>query len=132
MSEPLRKRLRALTASIAATALDVVTLLALVRVAHVTAGLAAAAGCIAGGALNFVLSRRWVFAARGRSATRQLAAYGVLVVLGSAVMAGVLVHAGTALLGAPILAAKATAAALVFVTWTYPVSERVVFRKELA
>lgn len=125
----LRKPMRAAFASAAATAVDVATLLLLVRVAHVTAGVAAALGCLAGGAMNFALGRRWVFAARGRVG-RQLALYGVLVVVGGALLAGTLVHLATAELGAPVVAARAGVAAVVFALWTYPVSERVVFRKE--
>ena len=125
--QAMLKRLRAAAVSVLATLLDVTTLLLLVRVAHLTAGVAAAIGCLLGGVVNFALARRWVFAARGGSPTRQLALYGVLVVAGSAVLCGGLVGFATATLGAPVVVAKGAAAALVFLGWTYPISARVVF-----
>jgi putative flippase GtrA len=123
-------KLKAATASVLATVFDVATLLVLVQLARVEAGIAAAIGCLVGGSVNFLLSRRWVFAARKqRAAGKQLALYGLLVVAGSAVLAGTLVHVATATLGAPLVVAKGAAAALVFVLWSYPISARVVFAR---
>jgi putative flippase GtrA len=121
---------RLLASSAAATAVDVAVLLVLVGVGRIAPGLAAVLGCLAGGVVGFVLARRFVFEARGRDWLRQVAAYGLLVVLGGALIAGLLVHVATAGMGAPVLLAKAIAACLVLAGWNYPLSAYVVFRKE--
>lgn len=122
----LRHMGRALVSSAVASAVDVLALAALVTLAHLAAGTAAAVGGVLGGAVNFLVSRRWVFRKRKASALRQVALYGVLVVLGGALLGGALVHVSTGL-GAPLFLAKAGATALVFTLWTYPVSTHVVF-----
>ena len=127
---------RAATSSALASAADVVVLLALVRTAHVKVGLAAALGCLAGGTVNFLITRRWVFRPRtpgpasARRTLQQMALYGLLIVLGGAVLGGAVIHVAVALLAMSMLGAKLLAAALVFICWNYPVSALVVFKKE--
>jgi putative flippase GtrA len=127
----IKRLLKALTSGAAATVIDVLTLAALVRLSHLAAGVAAAIGCLVGGLSNFILARRWVFAARDGNPARQLALYGVLIVLGGAVLGGTIVEMGVGF-GASIVAAKVVATVLVFLLWNYPISARLVFRKELA
>jgi putative flippase GtrA len=121
---------RALASSAVASGVDVVTLLALIHVTHVTAGVAAAIGCLAGGIANFALSRAWVFQSKGQ-AMRQLVTYGILVVGCGALLSGAVVQLATVALGLSVLAAKCAAAVLVFFGWNYPIAARLVFRKEL-
>jgi len=129
----LQRALRAATSSALASACDVLILLALLRAAHVAAGTAAALGCLAGGLINFTLTRRWVFRPRrsnSRSTAQQLALYGLLVIAGGALLAGAIVHVATVRFAVPVLSAKALAAVLVFCLWNYPVSSMVVFRRK--
>lgn len=110
-----------------ATAVDTAVLVALCWGAGVVPGLAALLGCLAGGALNFAINRRWIFRATDRSWIVQALAYGVIVVGGGAIVSGLAVAAGVAV-GLPLLAAKVGAAGVSLVAWTYPISARVVFR----
>lgn len=120
-----------LAASTAATLLDVLSLLVLVTLAWIPAGLAAAIGCLVGGAANFTLSRLWVFGERGRRAgwPRQLALYVVTVVAAGALLSGGIVHF-VVHLGVSVLVAKALAATFTMAFWNYPVQLLVVFKKE--
>jgi putative flippase GtrA len=122
---------RSAISGVVASGVDVVTLLALVHVTQMAAGLAAGVGCLAGGVANFALARQWVFGARGNAA-RQLVLYGLLVVGGGALASGAVVQVATVTLGLSVLAAKLAAAILVFFGWNYPISSRLVFRKEPA
>ncbi len=126
----LPRPLRAGIASLLASVVDLATLLLIAQTAHVAAGLAVALGCLAGGAVNFALSRRWVFRTRGAGRRRQFALYGFVIVGGGAVLAGLLVQLATTTLGAPLLPARCAIAVVLFVCWNYPLSSLVVFAKE--
>jgi putative flippase GtrA len=120
----LVRGLKLVIASTAAGAVDFVTLFTLVGLAHVAAGVAALIGCLLGGAVNFGINRRWVFAARGaRGTLGQGGRY-------FAVLVGGLVHLAVQRLGAPVLTARLAVALLVLFAWNYPVSKHVVFREE--
>src|SRR5205085_9075272 len=99
---------RLLFASATATLADAAVLVALCRLAGVSAGIAAAIGSLVGGAVNFVLNRTLVFDAVSSPWHRQAAHYAVIVVGGGAAVSGVAVAAFTAV-GLPILVAKAIA-----------------------
>lgn len=119
--------LRVLAASAAASLTDVVMLLTLVALA-VPVAAATAIGCLCGGAVNYVITRRFVFRLRHTGAWRRFAAYmGVVVGAGAAVSSAV-VHVGSVALGLPILVAKAIAAALVLAAWNYPIAKRLFLR----
>jgi putative flippase GtrA len=119
-----------IASSTAASALDVTVLIALCHLGHLAAGAAAALGALAGGALNFALTRRWVFRGGGTGRWwRQAAAYGVLVVLCGALLSGLIVQLWMTRLGGPVLLAKLGAAALVLLGWNYPIASRVVFAR---
>jgi len=125
----LQRPFRLIASSTVASAADVATLLCLVALGHLAQGPATVLGCLVGGGVNFLLSRAWVFEDRGGSPLRQAALYALFAVLGGALLSGGIVHVATQL-GAPVLAAKGVAAALVLGAWNYPVSTLLVFRKE--
>ena len=114
---------RQLVSSGIATSFDLVVLFALCHAAGVAPGIAAVAGAALGGAVNFAISRSWVFETRN-SMLPQLYLYLVLVVAGGALINGAVVSA-VATIGAPLLIAKALAIGAVMVGWTYPVSARI-------
>jgi putative flippase GtrA len=118
--------LRVLVASGAATAADTAVLLLLCWGVGLSAGLAAGAGSVAGGAVNFAINRTFIFGGGAGDWWTQALRYGVIVVLGGAVISGVAVAALVAT-GLPLLVAKAAAVVLTLVVWTYPMSARVVF-----
>jgi putative flippase GtrA len=115
--------------SVAASVVDLGTLLLLLHLFQLWPGVAGGLGCVAGGAVNFTLNRRWVFDARTGGWLTQLLRYGLLVVLGGALIAGAAIQLAVALLGLPVLLAKGIAAVLVLACWNYPVSSRLVFDK---
>ena len=118
-----------MASSAAASALDVTVLVALVHLGHLAAGPAAALGALVGGALNFALTRRFVFRGASGCVWRQAAAYGLLIVVGGALLSGLIVQLWMTRLGGPILIAKLAAAGLVLIGWNYPIASRVVFAR---
>lgn len=126
MHRPLGRVLRLLIGSATATSVDAVVLLTLVWVLRVPITIATVLGCLCGGAVNFALTRAWVFGSRDRAWVAQAVRYFVVVVGGGALVSGAAVAALTAL-GLPLFVAKAGAIATTMVSWTYPMSARVVF-----
>jgi putative flippase GtrA len=122
----LPRLLRLLIASCVATTADSAVLFVLCWQLGVAPGLAAAAGCLVGGAVNFAIGRAWVFRARDRAWWRQAARYALIVVGGGAVVSGLVVAALVAA-HLPLALAKAAAVVIVLCAWTYPMSARVVF-----
>jgi putative flippase GtrA len=124
MTGAIKRLVRVVLAGGIATAVDALVLGILYFACDVPAGRAALAGALAGGAVNFVLNRTWVFSVTG-SWWRQALLYGMVVVggavLGSAIVATV--HG----FGVPVMLAKVAAIGIVLVAWTYPMSARVVF-----
>jgi putative flippase GtrA len=110
-----------------ATAIDVVTLIALVELlgSHVT--IAAFLAAVAGGVGNFAVNKYWAFKDRSPVDLRQVASYAI-VSLVTAMFVASMVHVLAVLLGVPYLLAKAIAAALAFILWSYPAQSRLVFR----
>lgn len=119
----MHRLFRQLVASGTSTIADTATLLVLVHV--LPAGIAAAIGCFVGGAINFTISRAFVFRSAG-TWWRQAARYAVIVVGGGAVVSGLAVAALVAA-HLPLLVAKAIAIVTTLLAWTYPMSARVVF-----
>lgn len=109
-----------------ATLVDTALLFVLVHAAGVVAGLAAFAGSLAGGAVNFAISRRWVFAASVAGWIGQALRYAAIVVAGGAVVSAAAVAALYAI-GLPLLIAKGAAVLITMAAWTYPMASRVVF-----
>jgi putative flippase GtrA len=119
--------LRVVTVGGIATATDTVVLAVLYYGYALSAAKAAVVGSLVGGAVNFLLNRSWVFGATAGTWWRQAVLYATIVVGGGAVLGGGVV-AGLHAFGIPVLLAKCAAIGLVLVTWTYPMSARVVFR----
>ena len=123
----LTRLLRVVMAGGIATALDTLVLAALFFAYDVSAGQAALCGSLAGGAVNFVLNRKFVFGATQGDWRRQALLYAVVVVGGGAIVSAVAVAAMHGV-GIPVMLAKLGAIGVVLVAWTYPMSARVVFR----
>ena len=123
----MTRMVRVAVAGGGATAIDTLVLLALYRLAGVAAGSAAVCGCLVGGAVNFVVNRRWVFRAAAAALWKQAVLYAIVIVGGSALVTGTIV-AGLHRLGMSLVIAKLAAIGIVLVGWTYPMSARVVFR----
>jgi putative flippase GtrA len=126
MHDVLDRGLRLVLASTAATAADVAALLLLANGLHLPDALAATLACLIGGALNFYLCRAWL-----RAPSANPALYAGLIVAGGSLWSGLLVHAAVARFHAPLLLAKAVAAAVVLLAWNYPISTLVVFPRPL-
>lgn len=122
----LPRLLRLLIASCVATTADSAVLFVLCWRLGAAPGLAATAGALVGGAVNFAIGRAWVFRARDRAWWRQAARYALIVVGGGAVVSGLAVAALVAV-HLPLPLAKAAAVVIVLLAWTYPMSARVVF-----
>ncbi|HLU65305.1 MAG TPA: GtrA family protein [Kofleriaceae bacterium] len=109
-----------------ATAIDVGALVFLVEAlsSHVT--LAAFFAATLGGIANFLINKYWAFDDEAPLEIRQITLYAMVSVVTAAFVA-VAVHILAVLIGLPYLLAKAIAAALVFLCWTYPAQSRLVF-----
>jgi putative flippase GtrA len=110
-----------------ATAIDVATLVVLVELVRVHVTPAAFLAATMGGATNFLVNKYWAFRDRSRIDLRQVATYA-LVALVTAMFVAASVHVLAVLVGLPYLLAKAIAAGLVFLFWSYPAQARLVFR----
>ncbi len=119
---------RMLLTGVAATLVDVTTLMALAVVGWIPIGLAAVTGAFAGGAANFFMIRRWVFAVRG-AWLKQFVLYNLCVVAAGALLCGGIVHVAVHA-GLAVVAAKGIASIVTLIVWNYPVSAHVVFREE--
>ena len=98
----------------------------LVELAAVTPALAAAGAALAGAGVVFALNRRWAFRDPRPLDVRQVLAFAA-VAGGSALINAGVVHLLAGVLRLAYLAAKAVSAAVVFLTWSYPVQARLVF-----
>lgn len=121
-----KRMMRVGVSGIVATGIDVAALIALVEVfrSHVT--VAAFIAAALGGVTNFFMNKYWAFDDESPLEIRQVAIYA-LVSLVTAAFTAAAIHILAVLIGIPYLIAKAIAAALVFVLWTYPAQARLVF-----
>ena len=110
-----------------ATALDVSALVVLIEVFGVYVTIAAFVAAISGGVANFLVNKFWAFGDRTSIGVRQIATYAFVSLTTGLFVAGA-VHIFAVGLGWPYLIAKAIAAALVFVAWSYPAQAKLVFR----
>lgn len=118
-----RRLSRQLTASVIATAIDLVLLLTLCFAAGVPPSIAAGTGAVAGGVVNFAIGRAWVFESRGPVLAQAVGYAGLVLVCGALLNAAIV---GTVVAtGVPLLIAKAFAVAAVMIGWTYPASSRI-------
>jgi putative flippase GtrA len=109
-----------------ATGVDVAALVLLVELfrSHVT--IAAFLAATLGGVTNFLINKYWAFDDEAPLEVRQITIYA-LVALVTAAFTAAAIHILAVLIGVPYLIAKAIAAALVFLIWTYPAQARLVF-----
>lgn len=121
----IARLLRVLVSSGAATVADTGVLFGLVHAAGVAPALATVIGALLGGAVNFALTRAWVFDRRGPGWLAQAARYFVVVVGGGALVSAAVVAAALAV-GAPLLVAKTLAVVVTLTSWTYPMARRVI------
>ncbi len=110
---------------IAATAVDVATLVLLVHAGEPIA-LSAFCGASAGAATGFSLNKYLAFRDRSRITWQQLGRFGIVAVATALLMA-LAMEIVAVKLGVPYLAAKLVCSTLVFLAWTYPAQRRLVF-----
>jgi putative flippase GtrA len=122
----VKRALRVSASSILATTVDVVALIALVELAGVHVTVAAFLAAVCGGVTNFLVNKYWAFADNAPLDVRQVSLY-VLVSLANAMFVAASLHVFAVLIGVPYLMAKAAAAALVFLLWSYPAQAKLVF-----
>ncbi len=111
---------------VVATGIDIAALILLVEAlrSHVT--LAAFLAAALGGVCNFLINKYWAFRDGSRIDLRQVTVYGFVSLVTAAFVAAA-VHVLAVVMVLPYLLAKAIAAALVFLVWTYPAQSRLVF-----
>jgi putative flippase GtrA len=126
VSDVTKRMMRVGVSGVVATGVDVAALILLVELfrSHVT--IAAFLAAALGGVTNFVINKYWAFDDDAPLEIRQVAIYA-LVSLVTAAFTAAAIHILAVLIGIPYLIAKAIAAALVFVIWTYPAQARLVF-----
>lgn len=122
----LKRVMRVSASSILATTVDVVALVALVEVVGMHVTVAAFLAAVCGGVTNFLVNKYWAFADHAPLDVRQVSLY-VLVSLANAMFVAASLHVFAVLIGVPYLLAKAAAAALVFLLWSYPAQAKLVF-----
>jgi putative flippase GtrA len=111
---------------VVATSIDIAALVLLVEAlgSHVT--LAAFLAATLGGVSNFLINKYWAFRERSPIDLRQVTVYSFVSLITAAFVA-VAVHVLAVVMVLPYLWAKAIAAVLVFLVWTYPAQSRLVF-----
>jgi putative flippase GtrA len=111
---------------VVATGIDIAALVLLVEAlrSHVT--LAAFLAATLGGVSNFLINKYWAFRERSPIDLRQVTVYSFVSLITAAFVA-VAVHMLAVVMPLPYLWAKAIAALLVFVVWTYPAQSKLVF-----
>lgn len=115
-------------AALIGTSADFLAMIALVEVAKLAPPGATVLSAMAGGLVNFSVSRAWAFRKRHRGTMTSQAARYAMVSLGGALLNGLLLAAVLAAASLPYLFARIGVAALVSVLYTYPLHTRVVFR----
>ncbi|MCK6549438.1 GtrA family protein [Myxococcota bacterium] len=116
---------RSLTAAVAATGIDFLTVMLLVQSAHLDPRLGTAIGCIVGGLVNFGINRVWTFASNAPAASQ--AWRYALVSTSSALLNSGGVAVLLFLPGLDYRIAWGIARAAVFLTWNYPLHRDYVF-----
>lgn len=121
-----KQMVRVAASGVIATSVDVAALIALVELlgSHVT--LAAFFAATFGAITNFLINKYWAFRDPAPLELRQVTVYAFVSLVTAAFVAAT-VHVLAVLMHLPYLLAKAIAAALVFVVWTYPAQSRLVF-----
>ncbi|MCX5746705.1 MAG: GtrA family protein [Proteobacteria bacterium] len=112
---------------VAATAVDVGTLVLLVEALHAPIPLASFTAALAGATVGFVANKYVAFADRSAITVRQLASFA-FVALATALLMALAMKVVAVKLGVPYVLAKLLCAAAIFVGWTYPAQRKLVFK----
>lgn len=126
MSERAKRLVRVGASGIAATSVDVLLLIVLVELGGVYVTVAAFLAASAGGFANFTINKFWAFKDPAPIDFRQVSSYAFVSVM-TACFVALTVHVFAVLMGVPYLLAKALAAVVVFLLWSYPAQSRLVF-----
>jgi len=127
MAKNLREISKTALSGVSATILDVAMLVFLVELFQTPVVLATFCAALFGAGLSFVLSKYWAFRDRSKVTPVQVFSFaGVAFV--SAVLVAILVWGQTEV-GVPYLGAKAIAAIMVFLSWSFPAQKYVVFAR---
>lgn len=110
-----------------ATVIDVTMLVFLVEIVRMPLALAAFLGAASGAGANYLVSKYWAFRCTAPINIKQLVTFAIVAFCTACFMA-IAMQIFAVELGLPYLAAKAIAAAVVFVLWSYPAQARWVFR----
>ncbi len=108
------------------TAVDVCALVVLFKGVGIYVTLAAFLAAIGGGIANFLVNKYWAFADRRPIELSQIVTFAVVAVV-TGIFTAFAVHILAVMMGWHFMWAKAIAAALVFVAWTYPAQSKLVF-----
>lgn len=121
-----KRMVRVGVSGVVATSIDIAALVLLVEVlrSHVT--LAAFLAAALGGVSNFLINKYWAFRDGSRIELRQVTVYSFVSLVTAAFVAAA-VHMLAVVMVLPYLLAKAIAAVLVFLVWTYPAQSKLVF-----
>jgi putative flippase GtrA len=119
--------LRHQTGSLVATVVDYSVMIALVSLGGAPPAVGTAAGAASGGAVNFLLGRRWIFRATGHKTAPQAVRY-IIVSLGSLLLNTAGVYALAELLRVQYVAARVMVSVAVSLLWNYPLQRTFVFR----
>jgi putative flippase GtrA len=122
----MTKLVRVGVSGVVATSIDIAALVFLVEAlgSHVT--LAAFLAAALGGVCNFLINKYWAFRDGAPIDLRQVTVYAFVSLVTAAFVAAT-VHLLAVVMVLPYLLAKAIAAVLVFLVWTYPAQARLVF-----
>jgi len=118
--------LRSLLTSLFTTALDFGTLVGLTELAHVNYVLSTWLGSVAGALVNFMINKQWAFSAR-HAPTGPAFGRFLIVQAGASGLHTLGVWLFTRFGRLPYPASKAIVAALVYLSWNYPLNRWFVF-----
>jgi len=122
---------RSTLTSLFTTALDYLTLVALVEIAHVHVALATFLGTVVGSLSNFVVNKYWAFDAGALPVERQFPRF-IAVQAGSSFWNTAIVWVLYAALAVPYPIGKVIAAATVYLGWNFPLNRFWVFKEARA
>lgn len=115
-------------AAMLASAVDFLTMIALVELGPFSPPVATVGSAMLGGATNLLLSRHWAYRARHEGTFASQASRYALVSFGGALLNGALLAIVLAFVRVPYPAARVVVAVAVSVFYTYPLHTRFVFR----
>jgi putative flippase GtrA len=118
--------LRHQAGSVVATIVDYTVMIGLVSVAGAAPTAGTAIGAASGGAVNFLLGRRWIFRSTGAHAAPQAGRYAI-VSFGSLVLNTCGVHVLADILHYHYVAARLAVSFLVSLLWNFPLQRTFVF-----